>query len=221
MNGPTLRRPPGCASCLRKPAITASSQPIAGISRSSRHIQACAGSPEPGRLLLPGLLLFLQSLLLLNVSLLQLFHLLLSCFAFMVLRQPLMFLILLLLQFLALLLLLCKHFLLLLVVTIAIRVACAGSSGTLERRQVFRMDRAARRPVLTAPRLSRVTIGRRVVRRSGLSCGHCGVKLCWPDRSGDGRLAVVGGGSQLRVAARSLEMLRLYRHRRDMPLARR
>lgn len=94
---------------------------------------AFAGSPEPGRLLLPGgLLLFLQTLLLLNVSLLQLFrlplmpllHLLLSCFAGLLLRQPLMFLILLLLQFLAVLLLLRKHFLLLLLVfTIAIRVA--------------------------------------------------------------------------------------------------
>jgi hypothetical protein len=67
---------------------------------------ACAGSPEPGRLLPLGrLLLFLQSLLLLNVSLLQLFrlllmpllHLLLSCLAGILLRQPLMFLILLLL----------------------------------------------------------------------------------------------------------------------------
>ena len=94
---------------------------------------AFAGSCERGRLLLPGrLLLFLQTLLLLNVSLLQLFrlllmpllHLLLSCFAGLLLRQPLMFLILLLLQFLAVLLLLRKHFLLLLLVfTIAIRVA--------------------------------------------------------------------------------------------------
>ena len=112
-------------------AITGCSQSMAGISRSSPH-SACAGGPESGRLLPLGrLLLFLQSLLLLNVSLLQLFrlllmpllHLLLSCFAGILLRQPLMFLILLLLQFLALLLLLCKHFLLLLVVTIAIRVA--------------------------------------------------------------------------------------------------
>jgi hypothetical protein len=67
---------------------------------------AFAGSPEPGRLLLPRLLLlFLQSLRLLKVSLQQLFrlllmpllHLLLACLAGIVLRQPLMFLILLLL----------------------------------------------------------------------------------------------------------------------------
>jgi hypothetical protein len=56
--------------------------------------------------------------------LMPLLHLRLSCFAGLLLRQPLMFLILLLLQFLAVLLLLHKHFLLLLLVfTIAIRVA--------------------------------------------------------------------------------------------------
>jgi hypothetical protein len=80
---------------------------MAGIFTFIPATFAFHGSPEPRRLLLPGrLLLFLQSLLL-NVSLLQLFrlllmpllHLLLTCFAGILLRQPLMFLIRLLCSF--------------------------------------------------------------------------------------------------------------------------
>ena len=125
-----------------------------------------------------------------------LLYLLLSCFAGILLRHPLMFLILPLRQFLALLLLLRQHCLLLLLVfTIAIGVACVGSRGTLERGQVFGMDGAARRPVLTAP--SRATIGRRVERRSGLPCGHRRVNLPWPAQQ---RLAGCRGWQRPAVA---------------------
>jgi hypothetical protein len=126
-------------------------------------------------------LFFLHPLLLLDLSLLQLLRLLLVpllSFLFSGLvgilpLHPLVFLLLLLLEFLPFLFLFGEElFLLLLVFPVAVGIPGGGWNGAFKRWKVLGMDCGARHVLVT--RLSASTIGRRVVRRSCLFCGHDG-----------------------------------------------
>jgi hypothetical protein len=116
---------------------------------------------------------------LLRLLLVLLLHLLLCRFTGVLLRQPLMFLLLLLLEFLPFLFLLREYlFLLLLVFLVQLRVACVWGAGALRGRKVLRMDgRAGSRSIVVWTRCRAVRFftflqGRRGA-GAGLTTGPC------------------------------------------------
>src|SRR5947209_8631352 len=153
-----------------------------------------------------------------------------SCLGSIPLCQSLMLLLLALLKFLAFLILFIKQlFLLLLVLAIAVGIAGTSRRRAVDRRQILGVNRGTICSVLAAgwrggilrsawSSTAVATVGGRLVGSSGCSGGHSGVKLCRPGSSGDGRLAPVGRGVQLRVRASRLKMLSLRCRRREMRL---
>src|SRR5271168_1082492 len=181
------------------------------------------------RLRLAGtrLLPFLQLLLLLRVSLLQLLglllvlllHLLFSAVVSLLFFHLLMLFVLLLLQLLPFLLLLSLQFvLLLLVFLILFWVPGVRRRGSLRGRQLLRMHRrvASRRVVVLRARSIAVD-------RSSLSSRYrsAALEVPRPRRCRDRRLPMVRRCPQLRIRSRRFHMLRLRRHRPDVPFPRR
>src|ERR1700730_5034092 len=103
---------------------------------------------------------------LLRLLLVALLHLLFCCFAGVLLRQSLVFLILPLLELLPFLFLLCEYlFLLLLVFLVRLWVARVWSAGSRNRRKLARMGlRAGSRGIVVCSRCRGLWPGRGVVR---------------------------------------------------------
>src|SRR5580700_2641044 len=128
-----------------------------------------------------------------------------------------MILLLLLRQLLVLLILLRDQLgLLLLVLLIGLLVAGGDGSGRLVRLKLAGMGRRS------GPRRCSSAVSRRMIRRSGFFGGDGGRsrELSRPGRRSDGRLAVIRRGAELRVGPRSLDMLHLRGHGRNMALVR-
>jgi hypothetical protein len=188
------------------------------------------------------LLALLQLLLLLSVFLRQLFGLLLmlllerllSRFIDRLLREALMIPILFCLKRLAFLdLLRLELVLLLLIFPIRLRIACVGSGAAFCRGDISGMDSGAGAIGIDG-RTSRFRVGTillvvrtGIVFRSGwggvncatFSGGYCSAFLeaAWAGCGSDRRFSVIGGGTQLRVAASGLEMLVLRGDGRRVP----
>src|ERR1700691_2756122 len=128
-----------------------------------------------------------------------------------------MILLLLLRQLLVLLILLRDQLgLLLLVLLIDLRVAGGDGSRRLVRLKLAGMGRRS------GPRRCSSAVSRRMIRRSGFF-GRGGARsreLSRPGRRSDRRLAVIRRSAKLRIGSRSLDMLHLRGHRRNMALVR-
>src|ERR1700689_2410554 len=128
-----------------------------------------------------------------------------------------MILLLLLRQLLVLLVLLRDQLsLLLLVLLIGLRVAGGDGSRRLVRLNLAGMGRRS------GPRRRNSAVSRRMIRRSGF-LGRDGARsreLSRPGRRSDGRLAVICRSAKLRIGPRSLDMLHLRGHGRNVALVR-
>src|ERR1700688_655898 len=186
---------------------------------------------RPSLALMRGCLPLLQVLLLRRVSLLQLLRLLLMplfyllCFrlAVFLLRQTLMVLLLPLLQFLPFFILLRVQLLLLLLIfLVGLRDAGIGGRAALGGRKIFGVHsiRRARSVLRTSggfvgARLISHTVGSGaiggwMIRGSRLFGGHRSiVKGARPFGGRDGRAALIGGCTQLRIASSRLHVLTL------------
>src|ERR1700678_233395 len=126
-----------------------------------------------------------------------------------------MILLLLLRQLLVLLILLRDQLgLLLLVLLIDLRVAGGDGSRRLVRLKLAGMGGRS------GPRRCSHVVSRRMIRRSGFlgGDGARSRELSRPGCRSDGGLAVIRRRAQLRIGSRSLDMLHLRRHRRNMVL---
>src|SRR5580700_6904863 len=144
-----------------------------------------------------------------------LLHLLLGGIVVIFLRSLLVLALLLLLQFLMVLILFRSQLVLLLLILLVQRgVACA------RRRALVRLDVAGVRRGIGACRASTRGIIFRACWRSIGSASFAGrnpgLEIGGPGGGGDGRLALVGGGTQLRVRACCLQVLRLRRYGTDV-----